>query len=77
MWQQYDMAVEIVRIYLDEHGFSRTVRKDFRRSVDFWARLSIPKMFPLRISSNGMMGNRKLNNAVALPPDRTVKVRTG
>ncbi len=32
MCQRYDMAVEIVLSYLVEQGFSRTVRKEFRRA---------------------------------------------
>ena len=38
MCQRYDKAVEIVLRYLGEHGFSRTVRKDFRRASREFAR---------------------------------------
>ena len=38
MCQQYNMAVETVRTYLVEHGFSGTVRKDFNRASTEFAR---------------------------------------
>ena len=33
MYHQYDKAVQTVRNYLSEQGFSRTVCKDFRRAT--------------------------------------------
>jgi len=33
MYHQYDKAVQIILDYLSEQGFSRTVRKDFRRAT--------------------------------------------
>jgi len=33
MYHQYDKAVQSVRDYLSEQGFSRTVRKEFRRAT--------------------------------------------
>ena len=38
MCQRYDIAVKIVLSYLIEQGFSRTVRKEFRRASREFAR---------------------------------------